>query len=129
MDGELRLFVTEDGADAERVDLLTGHLRRDLDQLDVDGVRPLRGGEAPPGTRASTSAVVGGLIVSLGTRPRRSALCSPPCGAGCPGARGRCGPCGSSWTVTCSSCPGVGGGAGAAHRALRQPARADQERA
>src|SRR3954462_5126376 len=67
MDGELRLLVTEDGADAERVDLLTGHLRRDLDQLDVDDVRSLPGGVAPPGTRAFDVAVVGGLIVSLGT--------------------------------------------------------------
>ena len=67
MDGELRLLVTEDGADAERVDLLTGHLRRDLDQLDVDDVRPLAGGAAPAGTRAFDVAVVGGLIVSLGT--------------------------------------------------------------
>jgi hypothetical protein len=67
MDGELRLLVTEDGADAERVDLLTGHLRRDLDQLDVDDVRRLPDGLAPPGTRAFDVAVVGGLIVSLGT--------------------------------------------------------------
>ena len=53
MDGALRLLVTEDGADAERVDMLAGHLRRDLDQLDVDDVRPLPGGVAPPGTRAA----------------------------------------------------------------------------
>ena len=66
MDGELRLLVTEDGADAERVDLLTGHLRRDLDQLDVEQVSPLPAGEAPPGTRAMDAATVGGLLVALG---------------------------------------------------------------
>lgn len=67
MDGELRLLVTEDGADAERIDTLTGHLRRDLGQLDVDRVRPLPDGVAPPGARGFDAGVVGGLIVSLGT--------------------------------------------------------------
>ena len=66
MDGELRLLLEEDGADAERVDLLTGHLRRELAQLDVERVRPLPAGAAPPGTRALDAAVIGGLLVTLG---------------------------------------------------------------
>jgi hypothetical protein len=56
----------EDGADAERVDALTGHLRRELAQLDVERVSPLSGGEAPPGTRGIDVAAVGGLMVVLG---------------------------------------------------------------
>jgi hypothetical protein len=66
MDGELRLLLEEDGADAERVDALTGHLRRELAQLDVERVSPLSGGEAPPGTRGIDVAAVGGLMVVLG---------------------------------------------------------------
>ena len=66
MDGELRLLLEEDGADAERVDLLTGHLRRGLAQLDGARVRPLPAGAAPPGTRALDAAVIGGLLVTLG---------------------------------------------------------------
>ena len=66
MDGELRLFLEEDGADAERIDQLTGHLRRELGQLDVDAVHPLADGEAPPGTRGLEIMAVGGLLVTLG---------------------------------------------------------------
>jgi hypothetical protein len=66
MDGELRLLLDEDGADAERVDVLTGHLRRELAQLDVERVSPLHAGEAPPGTRGLDVAAVGGLLVVLG---------------------------------------------------------------
>jgi hypothetical protein len=66
MDGELRLLLEEDGADPERVDLLTGHLRRELAQLDVERVGPLPAGEAPPGTRGLDVAAVGGLLVVLG---------------------------------------------------------------
>ncbi len=66
MDGELRLFLEEDGADAERIDQLTGHLRREIGQLEVDGVRGLPAGEAPPGTRGLEIMAVGGLLVTLG---------------------------------------------------------------
>jgi hypothetical protein len=66
VDGELRLLLEEDGADAERVDVLTGHLRRELAQLDVERVGPLPAGDAPPGTRALDAAVLGGLLVTLG---------------------------------------------------------------
>lgn len=66
MDGDLRVLLDEDGADPERLETLTGHLRRELDQLDVDGVRPLPAGEAPAGTRGLDAATVGGLLVALG---------------------------------------------------------------
>lgn len=66
MDGELRLFLEEDGADAERIDQLTGHLRRELGQLEVEDVRGLPTGEAPPGTRGLEIMAVGGLLVTLG---------------------------------------------------------------
>jgi hypothetical protein len=66
VDGELRLLLEEDGADDERVDALTGHLRRELAQLDVERVQPLSAGEAPPGTRAVDAATVGGILVTLG---------------------------------------------------------------
>jgi hypothetical protein len=66
VDGELRLLLEEDGADAERVGVLTGHLRRELAQLDVERVSPLPAGEAPPGTRGLDAATIGGLLVSLG---------------------------------------------------------------
>jgi len=66
LDGELLLWVSEDGADAERLDALAGYLRAELIQLDVEDVAGLPGGEPPPGTRASSVAVIGGLLVSLG---------------------------------------------------------------
>ncbi len=66
MDGDLRLFLEEDGADAERIDQLTDYLRRELGRLDVDDVRRLTSGEAPPGSRGFDVAAVGGLLVTLG---------------------------------------------------------------
>jgi hypothetical protein len=65
-DGKLVLRVSEDGADAERLDVLAGYLRAELVQLDVDHIARLPGGEPPPGTRGSSVATVGGLLVSLG---------------------------------------------------------------
>ena len=65
MGGELRLRVSEDGADAERLDALTGYLRQELLQLDVEDVSPLPDGEAPPGSRAFDPVAVGGLLVTL----------------------------------------------------------------
>jgi hypothetical protein len=66
MGGELRLHLSEDGADAERVDALTGFLRQELLQLEVEDVTGLRAGEPPPGSRAFDVAAVGGLLISLG---------------------------------------------------------------
>ena len=38
MHGEVRLQLSEDGADAERLEAQTGYLRAELLQLDVDDV-------------------------------------------------------------------------------------------
>ena len=43
MDGELRLHLSEEGADAERLAVLTGYLRAELLQLDVEDVSALAG--------------------------------------------------------------------------------------
>jgi hypothetical protein len=67
MAGELRLTLSEDEADAERIDSLTSLLKADLFELDVDDVTALRTGEAPPpGARVVDVAAVGGLLVTLG---------------------------------------------------------------
>lgn len=66
MDSKLLVQLCEDGADAERLDTLTGFLRSELLQLDVADVTALRAGDPPPGARAFDMAVVGGLLVSLG---------------------------------------------------------------
>jgi hypothetical protein len=62
----VNLQLAEDGADAERLDSLTGFLRQELLQLDVEDVTALRAGEAPPGTRGFDVVAVGGLMVTLG---------------------------------------------------------------
>jgi hypothetical protein len=67
MDGQLRIQVSEDGADAERLDALTGYLRRDLIELDVDDVTALAAGPPPAGSRAIDATAVGGLMVALGS--------------------------------------------------------------
>jgi hypothetical protein len=66
MDGELRLQLSEDGADAERLATLTGYLRAELLQLDVEDVTALPAGAPPPGTRAFSADTVGALLIALG---------------------------------------------------------------
>jgi len=68
MAGDLFVYVAEDGADAQRVDLLTGYLRTELLQLDVADVEVsvLHEGQLPPGARAIDVVALGGLLVSLG---------------------------------------------------------------
>jgi hypothetical protein len=66
LDGELRLQIAEEGADAERLATLAGYLRAELLQLDVEDVLPLGAGEVPPGARAIGVSAVGALIVALG---------------------------------------------------------------
>lgn len=65
MMGELRVQLAESGADAERLDVLTGYLRQELLQLDVVDVTALPAGEPPPGTRAIDAVAVGGLLVTF----------------------------------------------------------------
>lgn len=66
MDEELRLQISEEGADAERLATLTGYLRAELLQLDVEDVTVPRAGEAPPGARVVDVAAVCALVVALG---------------------------------------------------------------
>lgn len=66
MPGELRVQLSEDGADAEWLDGVTGYLRRELLQLDVENVVAMRAGKPPPGARVFDAVAVGGLIVTLG---------------------------------------------------------------
>jgi hypothetical protein len=66
MADELTLLLSEDGADDERLDVLTRTLRRELDELDVERVIPMTTGEAPEGSRAIEVAAVGALLVTLG---------------------------------------------------------------
>jgi hypothetical protein len=66
MDGEVRLQLSEDGADAERLDALTGYVRRELLQLDVEDVSRAQVGDVPDGARAIDVVALGGLVVSLG---------------------------------------------------------------
>lgn len=49
MDGELRLQISEEGADAERLAVLAGDVWAELLQLDVKDVTAPQIGEAPPG--------------------------------------------------------------------------------
>ncbi|MFJ8198617.1 hypothetical protein [Streptomyces sp. NPDC096152] len=66
MEKQLQILLSEEGAEAERVETLTGYLRAELLQTDVDDVTPLPGGEAPPGARAVDVTQIGALLVSLG---------------------------------------------------------------
>lgn len=66
MDGELRLQLSEEGADAERLAVLTGYLRSELLRLDVEDVTALPAGAPPPGARAFDVATVGALLIALG---------------------------------------------------------------
>jgi hypothetical protein len=66
MNGQLRLQLAEDGADAERLAILTRYLRAELLQLDVENVTALPAGEPPPGARVFGVATVGALLIALG---------------------------------------------------------------
>jgi hypothetical protein len=66
MSGELRLQLAEEGADAERLAVLTRYLRGELLQLDVEDVTALQAGAPPPGSRALDAATVGALLIALG---------------------------------------------------------------
>jgi hypothetical protein len=63
---EVRLHLAEDGADVERLGTLTGFLRQELLQLDVEDVTALPVGKPPPGSRAFDVVAVGGLLITLG---------------------------------------------------------------
>ncbi|MFE9621590.1 hypothetical protein [Streptomyces sp. NPDC006527] len=67
MENQLLILLTEEGAEAERVAELTGYLREELLDLDVDDVRAVPGGEVPPGARAVDVTQIGSLLVALGS--------------------------------------------------------------
>ena len=67
MDSGLRVQLSEEDADAERLDELTSSLRQELLQLDVQDVTALRAGAPPPGARGLDVAAVGSLLVGLGS--------------------------------------------------------------
>jgi hypothetical protein len=62
----LRLKIAENGADPERLDVLTALLRDDLLQLDVDAVAVERAEAVPPGARAVEPVAAAGLLVAFG---------------------------------------------------------------
>jgi hypothetical protein len=64
---ELRLHLTEEGADADQLDELAGSLRQELLQLDVDDVTKLPPGEPPPGAQGRDAVTAGGLMVAIGS--------------------------------------------------------------
>jgi hypothetical protein len=66
MDEKLRLQLAEEGADAERLAMLTGYLRAELLQLDIDVVAVPQDDGGQPGSRAVGAAEVGALLVTLG---------------------------------------------------------------
>jgi hypothetical protein len=67
MGSMLRLRLTEDGADLERLDALTGYLRQELLLLDVDDVIALPIEEVPSGARGVGAVTVGALLIDLGS--------------------------------------------------------------
>ena len=62
----MTIEVAEDGADAERIDVLAGYLREELRQLDVEDVSRAQAGAAPPGSKGVDVAAIGALLVTLG---------------------------------------------------------------
>ena len=66
MEGSLRVQISEEGADPDRVAALAGYLRAELLQLDVEDVTAIAAGEPPPGARGFEVSVVGGLLVTIG---------------------------------------------------------------
>lgn len=67
VENTLRILLTDQDAEVEDVAELTGYLRQELLDLDVDDVTALPGGEVPPGARAVDVAQVGALLVALGS--------------------------------------------------------------
>lgn len=67
MENRLQILLTEEDSEAERVAELTGYLREELLDLDVDDVTALPGGEVPPGARAVDVTQIGALLVTLGS--------------------------------------------------------------
>ncbi|MBX9399412.1 hypothetical protein K4749_39195 [Streptomyces sp. TRM72054] len=63
---QLQILLSEEGAEAEHIAKLTGYLREELLQLDVDDVTPVPGPPVPPGARAGEIGLIGALLVNMG---------------------------------------------------------------
>ena len=74
MGKELRLQISEEGADPERLAVLTGYLRGELLQLDIEDVTALAAGEAPLGARGADIAAIGALLIAIGQSAEGLAL-------------------------------------------------------
>jgi hypothetical protein len=66
MGGQLRLHVSEEGADAEQLGVLVDYLRAELLQIHVEDVAAAHADEVPAGARAGGASAVGALLVALG---------------------------------------------------------------
>jgi hypothetical protein len=63
-----RLTLAIEGApdsDAEELARLTGQLRSQLLELDVERVDLVRGGQAPPGSKVADPITIGAIIITL----------------------------------------------------------------
>ena len=67
METDLLVELFDADADPERLDQLTQALRRELLELDVDGVDQATAGPAPEGTRGLELAAIGALLVKAAT--------------------------------------------------------------
>jgi hypothetical protein len=65
LNGRMLVRVSDDRADAERLDELTTALRRELLDLGVGEVRRVSEGQPPEGARAVDAATVNALLVGL----------------------------------------------------------------
>ncbi|OOC57153.1 hypothetical protein NOSIN_11110 [Nocardiopsis sinuspersici] len=61
----MKVLLTEEETAADHLDEMAHQLRRELLQLDVHDVVPLRDGQTPPGARGWGMAEVGALLVTL----------------------------------------------------------------
>jgi hypothetical protein len=62
---ELKIELFEPGADSEALDGLTGDLRMELLDLDVDSVAPVASGPAPEGSKGIELLAIGALLVRV----------------------------------------------------------------
>lgn len=60
------ILLSEEGAEPEHMARLTGYLREELLELDVEDVTAVPAGEVPPGARAVDVDRIGSLLVNLG---------------------------------------------------------------
>jgi len=66
--GALRVVLSirvDAGSDEAELDRITGELRRELLQLEVDDVELVRGGELPQGAKVVDPVTIGSLVLTL----------------------------------------------------------------